>query len=126
MQAAHVQHSTVDPRQAWQPVIFRYSHPTARSVCVAGSFNGWQMGTKPLRSLGQGRWEKESSLPPGTYEYQLVVDGKWLPDPLAVDTVANPFGGRNSLLIVEWTHPVSLQTAKQQQASTVIMASVHA
>ena len=30
----------------------------------------------------------------------VVVDGKWMPDPLAKETVPNPFGGRNSLLKV--------------------------
>jgi hypothetical protein len=39
-------------------------------------------------------------LPPGTYEYCLVVDGEWMPDPLVKDTVLNPFGGRNSVLKV--------------------------
>ena len=37
---------------------------------------------------------------PGTYEYCLVVDGQWMPDPLAKESVANPFGGRNSILHV--------------------------
>ena len=30
----------------------------------------------------------------------LVVDGEWMPDPRARETVPNPFGGRNSLLKV--------------------------
>jgi hypothetical protein len=36
-------------------------------------------------------------LPAGIYEYRLVVDGQWIADPLASETVPNPFGGRNSL-----------------------------
>jgi hypothetical protein len=39
-------------------------------------------------------------LAPGTYEYCLVVDGKWMLDPLARESVPNPFGGRNSILKV--------------------------
>jgi len=39
-------------------------------------------------------------LVPGTYEYCLVVDGQWMPDPLARETVPNPFGGVNSILKV--------------------------
>ncbi len=54
----------------------------------------------PCISLGGGRWLKETVLPPGTYEYCLVVDGEWMPDPLAKETVPNPFGGRNSILKV--------------------------
>ena len=82
------------------PVRFEFTHPTARTVCIAGTFNDWQPEAKPMHPLGNGRWLKESALPPGTYEYRLVVDGQWLPDPLTKETVANPFGGRNSVLRV--------------------------
>lgn len=81
-------------------VRFEFTHPTARTVCVAGTFNNWQPEAKPMQPLGDGRWLKETVLPPGTYEYCLVVDGKWMPDPLASETVPNPFGGRNSVLKV--------------------------
>ena len=83
-----------------QPVRFEFTHPTARTVCVAGSFNDWHAEAKPMHSVGDGRWLKETVLPAGTYEYCLVVDGQWMPDPLARETVPNPFGGRNSLLKV--------------------------
>ncbi len=82
------------------PVRFEFTHPTATTVCVAGTFNHWQPEAKTLHSSGTGRWWKETALAPGTYEYCLVVDGQWMPDPLAKDTVPNPFGGRNSLLRV--------------------------
>ena len=51
-------------------------------------------------SLGDGRWAKELVLPPGVYEYRLVVDGQWMPDPGATDSAPNPFGGMNSVLKV--------------------------
>ena len=51
--------------------------------------------------LGNGRWIKELTLPPGVYEYRIVADGEWLPDPLATETNPNPFGGLNSVLEVE-------------------------
>jgi 1,4-alpha-glucan branching enzyme len=82
------------------PVRFEFTHPTAVSVCVAGTFNDWKPEAKPMHPLGGGRWLKETVLPPGTYEYCLVVDGQWIPDPLAQQTVPNPFGGRNSVLKV--------------------------
>ena len=53
-----------------------------------------------MQGLGFGNWWKETALAPGTYEYCLVVDGQWMPDPLARETVPNPFGGRNSVLKV--------------------------
>jgi 1,4-alpha-glucan branching enzyme len=82
------------------PVRFEFNHPTATTVCIAGTFNHWQPEAKTLHSSGAGNWWKETSLAPGTYEYCLVVDGKWIPDPHARETVANPFGGRNSVLHV--------------------------
>jgi hypothetical protein len=50
--------------------------------------------------IGVDLWVKELVLPPGVYEYRLVVDGKWLPDPQASETAPNPFGGLNSVLKV--------------------------
>jgi 1,4-alpha-glucan branching enzyme len=82
------------------PVRFEFTHPTAHTVCVAGTFNDWHAEAKPMHPLGGGRWLNETILPPGTYEYCLVVDGEWMPDPRARETVPNPFGGRNSLLKV--------------------------
>ena len=82
------------------PVHFEFNHPTATTVCVAGDFNHWKPEAKALHPSGGGRWVKETALPPGTYEYCLIVDGQWMPDPLAKDFVPNPFGGRNSVLTV--------------------------
>jgi 1,4-alpha-glucan branching enzyme len=85
------------------PVRFEFQSPTAKTVCLAGSFNHWQPEAKTLHSSGGGNWWKETSLAPGAYEYCLVVDGQWMPDPLAKESVANPFGGRNSVLHVAIT-----------------------
>lgn len=82
------------------PVRFEFTHPTAATVYLAGTFNQWQPENKAMHSSGTGHWWKETALAPGTYEYCLVVDGQWMPDPLARGTVPNPFGGKNSVLIV--------------------------
>jgi 1,4-alpha-glucan branching enzyme len=89
------------------PVHFEFTHPTARAVCIAGTFNDWQPAAKPMHPAGGGRWLKETALAPGTYEYRLVVDGEWMVDPRAQETVANPFGGRNSLLKVTPVAPAA-------------------
>jgi len=89
-----------NPGPRLEPVRFEFTHPTATTVCIAGTFNHWQPDAKPMHPVGDGRWLKETVLPAGTYEYCLVVDGEWMPDPLASESVPNPFGGRNSLLKV--------------------------
>ena len=79
---------------------FQFTHPTARAVCIAGAFNDWRPEAEPMYPLGQGYWLKETALMPGRYEYCLVVDGQWMPDPLSKQTAPNPFGGSNSVLHV--------------------------
>ncbi len=79
---------------------FEFNHPTAVAISVAGTFNDWRPGAAPMIAMGDGRWIKALALPPGTYEYRLVVDGKWMPDPRAGETAPNPFGGLNSVLKV--------------------------
>jgi 1,4-alpha-glucan branching enzyme len=81
-------------------VVLELVHPSARQVFVAGSFNNWQPEQTPLVAAGNGRWTGDLKVAPGRYEYLFVVDGQWLPDPAAKQTVENPFGGRNSVLTV--------------------------
>jgi len=78
-----------------------FAHPTAAMACVAGTFNDWRPEATPMVSIGDGRWMKELTLPPGVYEYRIVADGEWMPDPLAAETAPNPFGGVNSVLRIE-------------------------
>ena len=81
-------------------VRFEFFHPTARRVCVAGDFNGWNPTATPLRSLGDGRWLRELRLPLKRHEYLLVVDGEWKFDPRAAEYVPNIFGGMNAVVDV--------------------------
>jgi len=73
--------------------------PGAKQVFVAGSFNEWKPEKTPLAPSGNGRWVGDLTVRPGRYEYLFVVDGQWIPDPNAKESVANPFGGKNSVLI---------------------------
>jgi len=82
------------------PVRFELDHPTARAVCIAGCFNRWNPDSTVLFPSGDGRWSLESALPAGLYEYRMVVDGEWMSDPSARDSVPNPYGSRNSVLKV--------------------------
>jgi hypothetical protein len=81
-------------------VVLEWVDPGAKQVFVAGSFNDWKPEQSPLVAAGNGLWTGDLKVTPGRYEYLFVVDGKWLPDPNAKETVANPFGGQNSVLTV--------------------------
>jgi 1,4-alpha-glucan branching enzyme len=74
--------------------------PGAKQVAVAGDFNDWKPERSPLVQTGNGRWVGDLAVKPGRHEYLFVVDGQWLPDPNAKENVQNPFGGKNSVLIV--------------------------
>jgi hypothetical protein len=78
----------------------------AKSVCIVGT-------TMPMLTIGPGQWIKELTLSPGIYEYQYVVDGRWINDPHAVKSTPNPFGGRNSVLVVEQNNTKSGTTSSR-------------
>ncbi len=65
---------------------------------MAGTFNDWRPEATPMVPIGDGRWMKDLTLPPGVYEYRIVADGEWMLDPLAAETVPNPYGGFNSVV----------------------------
>jgi 1,4-alpha-glucan branching enzyme len=79
-------------------VSFELVRPEAKNVYVAGDFNDWKPERAPLAPAGNGRWVGDLAIKPGRHEYLFVVDGEWMPDPNARESVQNPFGGRNSIL----------------------------
>jgi hypothetical protein len=82
-------------------VRFELAAPQARSVSVAGSFNGWQVGALALVRDARGVWSATAALPVGEHRYDFVVDGsQWVPDPTAHAEVDDGFGGRNSVIVV--------------------------
>jgi 1,4-alpha-glucan branching enzyme len=75
--------------------------PEARTVDVAGDFNGWDPTRTPLEQAASGAWTVTIPLQPGRYEYMFVVDGKqWVGDPFAVEQADDGFGLRNAVLDV--------------------------
>jgi len=87
-------------RMQTERIEFRFHAPDAKSVSVAGSFNSWDPVRLPLRRLDNGDWRGDLKLAPGRYEYRFVADGKWFTDPGAKEAVPNPFGTRNSVLVI--------------------------
>jgi len=102
-----------------QRVHFEFEDAAARTVCIAGTFNDWHPAVSEMLTMGSGKWVKDLNLPPGTYEYRFVVDGKWTTDPRCAQTVPNAFGETNSLLIVP---EPQLQTARRNRIGIVAAA----
>src|SRR5256885_15921449 len=51
----------------------RFRMPGARKLEIAGNWNAWTPA--PLRAMGEEVWEAGLLLAPGTYYFNLVVDG---------------------------------------------------
>lgn len=75
--------------------------PGAQEVYLSGDFNQWSPASlRMIRRGEEGLWEKRLTLAPGRYQYRFIVDGEWISDPEASQSVPNEWGSLNSLLEV--------------------------
>jgi 1,4-alpha-glucan branching enzyme len=81
-------------------VTFSFMAPGAQTVAVAGDFTGWQQAPVEMKKDKGGLWTKTIPLPPGRYEYRLLVDGQWQNDPQCRDRQPNQFGSENCVCLV--------------------------
>ena len=70
-----------------------------KKVQLAGDFNGWTPNNTALTFDGNV-FSCKLTLSPGKYAYQLVVDDKWMLDPINPNKVDNNMGGINSLISI--------------------------
>src|ERR1035441_4790883 len=87
-------------RPVEKPVEFTLHMLEARSVAVVGTFNDWDVKRTSLSPSPGGVWKATVWLPAGRYEYRFIVDGQWINDPSARESVQNTFGSTNSVLVV--------------------------
>jgi serine protease AprX len=79
----------------------RLYDPSAGSVRLVGSWDGWQLPGTAMEPLGGGLWRAEQYLPPGSYAYGFLVDGTlWRDDPLNPDLALDGPGRPASRLTV--------------------------
>jgi hypothetical protein len=79
-------------------VVVRFRMPAAKSIAIAGNWNAWTPDT--MRALGDDIWEAALRLPPGTYYFNLVVDGQEWVVPGGVATISDGMGGLLAILNV--------------------------
>jgi len=72
----------------------------AQKVAITGDFLQWAPQGVPLSYDGREIWRTALDLPPGQYQYRLIVDGAWSDHPQAEKRVPNPFGSENCVLVV--------------------------
>ncbi|MBU0987966.1 MAG: isoamylase early set domain-containing protein [Proteobacteria bacterium] len=79
-------------------VAFSLETAEAKEVVLAGDFNNWDPKAHPMKTDGNGIWNRTLMLSPGKYEYKFLIDGNWMEDPRNDQECTNCFGTRNSVL----------------------------
>ena len=75
------------------------------TVQLVGDINAWNPANTPLEKDEDGMWKVNLNLNPGTYGYQLVLDGEWQLDADNPEQLNNGQGGFNSKLTVAAPNP---------------------
>lgn len=83
-----------------KPGKFRLEAPFAKSVQLAADFTEWEKFPLDLVKAEDGTWILVLPLPTGKHPYRFLVDGQWWSDPQAIQSIPNPFGTENSILVV--------------------------
>ncbi len=78
-------------------VTFTLKAAKAGEVSLMGNFNDWNPKSHPMKSDGNGIWNKTVMIPPGKHEYKFLIDGNWIEDPQNNQTCPNCFGTLNSV-----------------------------
>src|SRR2546428_90445 len=81
-------------------VMFTIEAPDAERVQLAGDLNNSTLDGNGLEALDGGR-EKVVQLPPRPYRHRYVVDGRWQNDPLNTTVEPSPYGGEDSVLVMD-------------------------
>lgn len=99
------------------PYELRYVGESGKQVAVKGDFNNWESSSSMLsekKGSSGSEYTLTLQLAPGSYSYQLVIDGVGQIDPSNPIKKDNGFGGENSVL-----------TAVEQRVKPQIQASFH-
>ncbi|MEC4888549.1 MAG: isoamylase early set domain-containing protein [Nitrospira sp.] len=90
------------PKLVAGTVRFTYLGPSASSVSIVGSFNGWVKGATPMKQVaGTGVWVADVIVRRGEHTFMYLVNGtEWVVPPLAEDFVTDGFGQINGVVIV--------------------------
>jgi alpha-amylase/alpha-mannosidase (GH57 family) len=115
------------PTAAPGGVRFTFDAPGAGQVFIAGGFNGWAPTQDAMTRVEGSGWEITLALKPGRYEYKFVVDGKtWTEDPTNPLYVPDPYGGKNSVVIVRDDGSLDFQGKLTEGSVAPIVASLPA
>ncbi len=93
--------SLLGVRHTGQGVLFVQPACTGKHLAIAGDFNRWSPEATPMRlNQAMNVFEAVVPLPPGRFQYRIVVDGQWVTDMHNPELEPNPFGEANSVVSV--------------------------
>ena len=87
-------------RKMVKPIPFVCHALEAKSVCIMGDFNDWDVTSHPMRRQHDGVWRVELPLCHGHHHYLFVIDGKPTLDPRANGVARNEHNQKVSLIAV--------------------------
>lgn len=90
----------IDTVEDSSEIVLDYEDLACRRLQIAGDFNDWIPDNGVETRNADGHWQKVLKVPPGAYEYRVIIDGVWQQDPTNPYEVPNHLGGNNSLLRV--------------------------
>ena len=88
------------PKVTPEGVVFAIEAPDAQRVQLVGDFNEWTPDVNEMTPAGR-IWTSVVKLHPGRYRYRYVIDGQWQHDPLNADVEPAPYGGHNSVFVLD-------------------------
>lgn len=79
----------------------------AKSVCIVGDFNGWNIRANPMKKTKNGDYTVTLALEPGKdYQFRYLIDEtKWENDWNADKYVKNPYGDSDNSVVEVENHP---------------------
>ncbi len=74
----------------------------AKSVCIVGDFNNWNLYANPMKKLKNGNYTVTLELKPGReYQFRYLIDeSKWENDWNADKYVKSPYGDSDNSVVV--------------------------
>ncbi|MDD5091203.1 MAG: hypothetical protein PHQ23_09820, partial [Candidatus Wallbacteria bacterium] len=107
-------------------VIFRFRDTSAKTVSVAGEFNGWDK-SKHVMTLDEEQnlfWIK-ILLEEGEFAYKFVIDdSKWVIDENSPKYADDGYGGRNSVVVVKYPVKIKKESAAEKAEPTMEVTTV--
>ncbi|MCE5279755.1 MAG: hypothetical protein ABFD92_20400 [Planctomycetaceae bacterium] len=107
----------VTVRNNW--VEFSFFRDAAKSVFVAGDFNGWRQDELRMSNDGRGNWQARLKLPVGEFKFRYCADGQWFTDYAAFGLEPGRFGMDSIVRVPEKSPALSLAPIKKIRPAAV-------